>query len=401
MNSNDNSTKEAFSIVRIFVISIFACYLYSIFTKKYSGDYLFQEVTLNNLFLTIILFLNLIPYFILWFVYKKFKKSQPILQIKISFELMLALTILLFIYTFIVINIYGVGKMEADVYESPSYIKPFIQIMNRINFVYVVLFFILLSKSFIYDVLGIVMILVISYLTAGMGSILYIIFIVLIKYYSYLLFFYKKNKALIILIILLSPFAVSQLYNLRDQLRNSETKETTTTDLIFGKLAGRLSSFSNSAVIIQEPLYFVIATSSLDNFYYQKQAWRALVGGDYREQKPEYLMKGVFNDGINGDINSAFMTSTPGNLILAFFKSPLNCVLNILNIFSFIYLIFKLGSFLKTKYSLEFSLVLVIYPITSGVSSEYVIIITTLIFLFFFNAFFHLLFFTNTNRVNI
>ncbi|WP_421020002.1 hypothetical protein, partial [Klebsiella pneumoniae] len=61
--------------------------------------------------------------------------------------------------------------MEADVYNAPSGIKVFIQIMNRISFLYVVLFFILVNRNFIMDLLAIGMVLIISYLTAGSGSI--------------------------------------------------------------------------------------------------------------------------------------------------------------------------------------------------------------------------------------
>ncbi|MGC5209644.1 hypothetical protein, partial [Escherichia coli] len=69
--------------------------------------------------------------------------------------------------------------MEADVYNAPSGIKVFIQIMNRISFLYVVLFFILVNRNFIMDLLAIGMVLIISYLTAGSGSILYLMFVFL------------------------------------------------------------------------------------------------------------------------------------------------------------------------------------------------------------------------------
>jgi hypothetical protein len=386
MTTGNLDNQRAKAIFKIFILSSIACYCYSLFTGKYGGDYLFFDVTLSFFLLTLNLILNLIPYYVLWRFYLKFNKSNDgRVGIVISPQVIYMITFLLFAYTVFVTTVYGVGKMEADVYDAPNGIKFIIQIMNRISFLYVVLFAMLANKSVLYDVLAIIMILIVSYFTAGMGSLMYVLFVLIIKYYSNINKFYKKYKAVIIIGLLFSPFILNQLYIFRDKLRNHETKEITTFDLLFGKLAGRLSSFPNSAVIIQEPLYFVLASSSLESFYYQTQAWRALVGGDYRELKPEYLMKGVLNDGYSGDINSAFMTSTPGNLIIAFIKSPLNFLLNILTILFFIYVIFKITSFFKTRYSLEFALLLIIYPITSGVASEYIIIITTIIFLFFIN----------------
>lgn len=390
----DNQRAKA--IFKIFIFSSIACYCYSLFKGKYGGDYLFQDVSLSFFALTLNLILNLIPYYVLWRFYLKFKNTKnKSLNIALAPQVINIITYVLFAYTIFVTTAYGVGKMEADVYDAPNGIKFIIQIMNRISFMYVVLFAMLANKSVLYDVVAIIMILTVSYFTAGMGSLLYVFFVLLIKYYQNIVNFYKKYKVIIVLILFFSPFIINQLFILRDKLRNSETKEITTIDLVFGKLAGRLSSFPNSAIIIQEPLYFVLASSSLDKFYYQTQAWRALVGGDYREQKPEYLMKGVFNDGDSGDINSAFMTSTPGNLIISFIKSPFNFFLNVINILFFIYIVFKLTSFIKTKYAFEFALILIIYPITSGVASEYIIIITTITFLFMINLFCYILLLTN------
>lgn len=386
MQSSMNDVTAAKIIFKIFAIASLACYFYSLVTGFYSGDYLFQEVTLNVYTLSLNLLLNLLPYWILWKVYIRFKKnqSQKIKPFRIT-NIIGLITVILFLYTVLVTSIYGVGKMEADVYNAPSGIKVFIQIMNRISFLYVVLFFILVNRNFIMDLLAIGMVLIISYLTAGSGSILYLMFVFLIKYMSILKPLYKRFKYVIIISCFLIPSIVGQIYNLRDKLRDSESKELSTFDLMFGKLAGRLSSFPNSAVIIQEPIYFIISASSLDNFYFQIQSWKALFGGDYREKKPEYLMKGVFNDGDNGDSNSAFMSSTPGNMIISFLKSPINLIATIFTVILFVYLIFKMASHLNARYDIEYALVLVIYPITSGVASEYIQIITTLIFLLIIN----------------
>ncbi len=396
---NYSEIRQAKIILKIFIFSSIASFLYSLVTNKYGGDYLFQDVTLNFYFLTFNLILNLIPYFILWKFYLKFKKSNNKYSLPISQKFIFTVSLFLFFYTILVVVLFGVGKMEADVYDAPQGIKFIIQIMNRVNFVYMVLFFILISKNLIYDLFGVFMILIVSYFTAGLGSLLYVIFVFIIKYYTTIKQYYKKNKLIIMFFLVFSPYFVNQLFILRDSLRNSETKEITTIDLVFGKLAGRLSSYPNSAVIIQEPLYFFVAAASLDNYYYQIQAWKAFAGGDYRDKKPEFIMKGVYTDGKMGDINSAFMTSTPGNLIISFFRSPLSCFFNILTIFLFFYIIFRLMSFFKFEYAADFAFILIIYPVTSGVSSEYIGVITTLLFLLFINVFYFLL--IRTKNINV
>jgi hypothetical protein len=378
--------KGAKLVLKLFLISSILSYLYSLFTHQYGGDFLYEDVTISFIMLTLALIINLIPYYVLWVCYLNFKNSsEGFFKIKVSVDLIQIITYLFFAYTILVTILFGVGKMEADIYDAPSGVKFLIQIMNRISFLYVALFSILISKGVFYDVLAVLMILIVGYLISGLGSLLYVFCVFIVKYYSYLLIFYKRFKFIIVVILILFPVIINNLYEFRDTLRNSESKEISSIDLVFGKLAGRLSSFPNTAVIIQEPISLILVTISLEDYYYQKQAWRALVGGDYREQKPEYLMKGIFRNGDNGDVNSSFMTSTSGNLIISFIKSPLIFLLNIINVFLFIYIIFKILCWLKFEKSAEYAFIMTIYPVTSGVASEYVLIITTVLFLFLIN----------------
>jgi hypothetical protein len=382
MSLNKFEIKSAKAIILIFVFSSISSFFYSIFSGHYGGDYLFEDVTISYLALLFNLFMNLIPYFILFKFYLHFKKRNvDRKKFKTSPNFFILLTFFFYLYTLFIVLLYGVGKMEADIYDAPGGIKFVIQIFNRVSFFYIAFFTMILNKKIKIDLFLIFLILSISFLTSGLGAIIYIIFICIVKYYNYISFFLKKHIIIVAFSIFFLPFFVNQLFIIRDNLRHSESKELSTSDLIFGKLAGRLSSFPNSAIILQEPLYFLLISPNIDNYYYQIQAWKALVGGDYRDKKLEYYMKGVFLDNMNVDINSTFMSSTPGNLLFSLIKSPFNFFLNILNILFFLYLIFKVSSMFKIQYSAEYALILSVYPITSGVSSEYVLIITSLFFL--------------------
>jgi hypothetical protein len=376
--------RPALFINRFFVIATIISFIYSLF-GGYNGDFLGIDVSLSFMMLFFNLILTLIPYFVFWKIYVFFKKKKNTTvfasrQVNILFVILCVL----FVYNFFAVVIYSVGVAEAPVYDAPIYIKPIIQIMNRVNFGYFALYYILISKRFHLELIAILMLLIMSYLYHGMGVFLFIMFVYSIKYYDKLVYKIKKNIFIFLISICLSPIFITSVYSLRDELRGTVPNELSFSEFIFGKFIGRLSSFSNSAMILQEPAYFyVMANTELDKFYYQIQTFKGLFGGDYKEKKPELYMKGIFGNAI--DVNSAFMTGTQGNAMISFLISPFHTLLNMFTLFIMVFFIFKLSTFFHFEYSYELAFLLAIYPITSGVPTEFVIIITTFIFIIFCN----------------
>ncbi len=361
-------------------------FIYSLF-GEYNGDYLGVPVTLNFTLLFINLILAILPYFLFWRLYLNQKKNAKATVKYVSRNLIFCLILILFIYNLFAIIIYGVGVAEAPVYTAPFYIKPLIQILNRISFGYFIFYFILINDSFILNFISVLMLITLNYLSHGLGSIFFLGFIYIIKYQDRLVYIIKKNYIILIFLLLTTPFLLTVLFSVRDQLRGNESKELTLNEFFFGRFVGRLSSFSNSAIILQEPGYFLLVSNTeLDRFYYQIQIFKGLFGGDYREKKPELYMKGVYDTVV--DPNSAFMTSTQGNAMISFLRSPLNMLLNLFTLFIMVYLIFRLSFFLNFKNCHEYAFLLAIYPITSGVPTEFITIITTFVFIIFTNYIF-------------
>ena len=72
--------EEAYKGVRvIFYLNVFyilVSYLHAIFVGSYNGDFLNVSVNLDFIFLTLIVFFCILPYWVQWKIYKYFKKKE-------------------------------------------------------------------------------------------------------------------------------------------------------------------------------------------------------------------------------------------------------------------------------------------------------------------------------------
>lgn len=378
---SDDGYKATRIFVFIFVLFAVFSFLYSITTGNFNGDFIDHEVTLSKLLLFVNLVLTIIPYWLLWITYKFFKKKDVYHQITIpmkGFEF--------FVLTLLIINIittifFGVGKAASEVYEAPAVIKPFIQVLNRIDIGYISFLFILISKNKIAIYRTLILLILISALKASIGVFLSIFLVFGLKNYSDIKEYFKTKKTIVLLIILVTPIFIQTIYEIRDQMRyqNNDKQELKASKLIFGKLIGRLSSFSNSAFIIQEAVFFAVQSKSLDNFYFQKQALGGVFGANFLPvETPELLMIGTQG---NTSRTVSFMTGTQGNLIISIFKSFKEFIVNIFTIFLMVFSTFSLIRLLRLNYANEYAVILLIYPITSGVGNEYAMVLFSVIFL--------------------
>ena len=363
-----------------FIGSALISFLFSL-TGFYNGDFLGEERTLGVLVLIVLLMIYLLPYIVIWNVYKRFKYNERRRKFSISVRFMYLLLIIYFIYTLIIIMAFGVGKAEAEIYSASGIVKFVIQITNRFSFGYFSLFVLFISRNKYYDIGIILMTIAIGLLNASIGSFLFVGLTYTVKYNNVITKNLKAKLFYIAIFASFIPSIVSQMYSYRSVLRNSDYSEIYGAQLIFGKFVGRVSSFSNFAVMVQELPFFIVGSQTVDELYFQKQALKALigVGEDPRESRPEFLMKATFNQSGSLDPNSAFMISSPGNLLFSFLKSPFILFINFLNYFIYIYVIFFLAKLINVHNGFEFAFLLIVYPITSGVSNEFVIVITSLI----------------------
>jgi hypothetical protein len=186
-----------------------------------------------------------------------------------------------------------------------------------------------------------------------------------------ILCFVRKNKIKASLIIIVFPVIIGNLYEIRGVLRSAQVEETTATviELVVGKLVGRLSSFSDTAVIIQETSHFENSTQQLNSLYFYEQAFSGIFGVEYKPIiTPENLLINL--DG--GDfLNISFMTGLPGNLYMAWLKSPFVFFINLLLVIFMILITFILSRKIGIDKSNEYALILLLMPLTSGVSNEF------------------------------
>jgi hypothetical protein len=369
-----DSTKSAKHLYLFFVLSAFLSFLYAIIKGRLNGDFLGVFVTLPFWVLLLNLFFTILPFIFTWKVYLFFKKRKRTYLVTIPTSFFGCFLFFIIVWNAIVTILYGVGVMAAPPYEAPELIKPVIQVMNRFNYLYGVFIYVLLvSKKNKLQFILIFMLLVLAYLRAGLGVFMYLAMLFYIKYFIEINRIIKKYKILVICIIFAFPVFVSTMYELRNVLRNQNDTEIGG-DLIFGVLMGRLSSFSDSAFILQEAPYFILNAQQLDPYYFQKQALGGVVSMNYMpEVRPESMLFKFYYE--SSEDNVTYMAGTQGNLYISLFHSISTFLLNFVTIIFYIFSTFYLFRFLRFDYANELAFMLLLYVLMSGVSNEYAFLI--------------------------
>lgn len=370
---SDSQTNSAKFVLKLFLSFSLISFIYCLSTGSYNGDFLGTPVELPVELLIVNLGINILPYWILWRIFLYFEKREVKRKINVSIAKFGYFISVIFLWHILVTIFFGVGIMGAESYNAPTLIKPFIQLMNRFNYVYGGLIFIAASgKKSRFQLFIVLLLLLLGYLRAGLGVTMYIILIYIIKYYDEIQLIIRKYLFMTILATFMFPVVVGFLFEIRDTLRNQEIsdEDLTTVQLIFGKLVGRLSSYSNSAIILQEAPFFFLSAQQLDEFYFQKEAFAGVVSVKLMpKDRPESILYNLYAQNDNNTIS--YMTGTQGNLIISLFKSPAIVVLNFITIVCFIFATFYLMSLLNFSNNGQLALILLLYVVTSGVSSEY------------------------------
>jgi hypothetical protein len=374
MTDRTDAIKAVKHLYWFFVIAAIISFLYAILTNRLNGDFLGVEVKLPWWMLFVNLVFTILPFFFTWRLYLYFKRKPIERKVTIPVNIFGYFLVAIIIWNAVVTIIYGVGVLAAPPYEAPPIIKPIIQVMNRFNYMYGAFIYILVvPKKNKFQFFLVILLLLLAYLRSGLGVLMYFGMLYYIKYFIEVNIFFKKHKLVVIISLLVFPIFVSGLYELRSILRNQQVEEVAS-DPIFGVLFGRLSSFSDSAFILQEAPYFFIASNNLDPLYFQKQALGGVISVHFMpEVRPELMLFQFFYE--NSEDNVAYMAGTQGNLYFSLFKSPTVFLLNILTIFIYIISTFYLFRLLRFKYSNELASMLLLYVLMSGVSNEYAFLV--------------------------
>lgn len=260
--------------------------------------------------------------------------------------------------------------MDREVYTAPSIVLPFIQVLNRIDPFYIGVFFILSTpKRVSTDLLAVVLMMSIGFLRAGLGVFNYIVIAMAVKYSVELLTMFRRAPWVAVAFATGLPLVISPLYELRNQLRGHSQFDLDISEVLFGRFIGRLSSYSNVAFIEQNHQSFDWGARSLEPLYYVKQMLQAVLGsGIAPAMTPEKLL-------IAGTQSyegySSFMTGVPGNFILAWSMSPTIAIVNLLLMVAMTCGILWLSRYFRGGAASTFGVSMLVYPLTSGVASEF------------------------------
>jgi hypothetical protein len=275
---------------------------------------------------------------------------------------------------------YDVGVLGKELYDAPSYIKPFIQLSNRLNPFYLGVLFILLhrgSRAILWS--GIALLIALGLLRAGLGVFLYVSLALLVRHFGGVRGYVRRHKISILLAALAFPLMVAQLYSVRAALRDDGSAEIvmSATEIVAARLVGRLSSFSNSAIVAQETSLFRNEVRQLAPLYFASQAFGGIFGVAFIPRvTPERMLINIYG----GDwFDVSFMVGVPGNLYLGWLISPVIFLFNLSLIVLMCVTVFLVARQLNIPCANEFALLLVLYPLTSGVGSEFSSLIASLI----------------------
>jgi hypothetical protein len=368
--------------------------LYISITGELNGDFYGVPVSLSALAFGFVVLISLVPYILGYQLYLQFTRSAPAPTIHVG-NAQLGCTFFIVTIWFIVLAInYGVGVMGRDIYEAPELVKLIIQITNRINPFYLGVFFIVGyqgSKRII--VLGIALLITLGILRAGLGIFMYVFLALIIRNHKNLRVSYHRLVPRLTIFIALILIITPHLYSIRSSMRESQNvnAEMSPTEIVLGRLVGRLSSISNTAFIYQNNDQFRSDVRTLDPAYFQRQMIAPLLGvWVIPEATPERLLINFHGSSL---VNYSFMTGMPGNLTMAWFIDPIIAIFNAFTILPVLWLSFFFANKLALPYRNETCFLLLLYPLTSGVANELtsvlVSIVALLILFKFLNLFTH------------
>jgi len=375
-----NTYKNASWILYSFVLFNVISYLYVIFNGTYNGDFLNIVPKLSHYRLFLNLLLTLFPFFVLYSIYKHYIKVDNNYKVSIptnSFGLFLLLVI---VFQIVVTILYGVGVLGQETYEAPIVLKLFIQVFNRFDVIFgVSIYSIIVSNKNKFQYILWILVFILSLYRTSFMIFIIIGFMIIFIYFGSISAFLKKHLLITIVFLIVSPIVVSSLYNVRKQLRQNsgkveikfENHETNTfSKVIFGQLVGRLSSYSNSAIIQERKGKIRQLTSSFSPIQYQKEALSAVYGKIINEKDILYRNLLYESEGNHSRTYSA-MNGIQGTLLISSYQSYPIFFFNLITILLIVIFTFELVSLFHNKNVYNIIFLFFCFTLMSGNADAY------------------------------
>lgn len=366
-----NPYKEPVKVVIIgYVLFSIISLCYALITGNYNGDFINSRVNLNLFGLLIAFIISTIPYIVLYKFYTLFSKKKSKWVVFLNPKILYPITVAIFLIHIALGFLFGVGRAGGDEYSVPSVIKPIIQIMIRISPLTwgTILLMVIDKKEYSKIIFIIFLFMLLGIARAAFGFVSLIIPILFIKYYLEIRHYFNKHKIIIVICAMLLPPFVRFGYEARSHLRGDNYDlPDDSMSLVCGKLVGRLSSFSNTAILIEKAPQYIIAAKNLDPLFFERGMLSAVSQYFAVENRPERIL--MLDEQVPE--NSSFILGTGGIMIFSLYVSPETLVVNFSLVLLIYFVIFKLCSLYKNPFGATIAVLLLLGPTLSGVAGEY------------------------------
>lgn len=355
VNKKDTAYKAAKVIMLFYILFAVISYYWVLSTGTYNGDYLGLKPEISQAQLFINLFITIFPFFVLFYIYIHYKKINRKYQITVPIRAFGIFIVFLVIFNLCITIFFGVGRMGREVYSAPTVIKPFIQILTRFSPDIGVYIYVLNTKKSKLHYLLYLMLIILSLVKFSLGIFVSIGLFFILRYYDDVIMFLKKKFILIIIFLIFFPTVVVSLYSYRNGLRAGdkpafkltlENGEIDVKRIIIGRLVGRLSSYSNSAWIIENKNKVAKFAFEMPIYLYPKESLNAFFTTVDRKHI-SYTNIMLVSRGESYKTNNSFMIGTQGAMLIGLYQNLLVFIINLATILLIVFLTFTIGSYMR------------------------------------------------------
>lgn len=377
-------------ILLCYILFVGISYWNVLSTGRYNGDYRRNNsyLTDDQLFFNFVI--SSLPFIFLFIIHHGYKKLPAERYITIPVNALGVFVFALLAFQIMTRLVFGVGRMgDFEKYSAPGWIKIFIQISERFNPSFGVFVYCLSSsKKSKYSGFFVLLLIINSVLRFSLGIFVFIAFFVIIYYGKKLLYFIKKWFLLIIMLVFFFPAMVDVLYYYRGYLRSHgqitdislvEKERATRTNavqvIIIDRLLGRVSSYSDSAIIMERKQTMTRIVTQFPLLQYPKETLTFFSGK--LSEKISYMKIMLVSEGLYSF--SSNMTGTQGILLLGLYRSFAGFLINLLTILGIVFLAYRIMLLLKCRNGIELLFMYFCAPAVSGVGKEYMAILMQVI----------------------
>jgi hypothetical protein len=338
-------------------------YLTVLITGRYTGDFIGVPPELSGIGLLLNFIYTLTPLVILFSLYKHYAQQKTRYKISIPIRALGIYLLISLPFDILVSVLYGVGKSGSDgTYNVPMALRLIIIFANRLDpYFGTYLYSVITPRRNKLKYLFMILLIILSLTRASLNALMAILLVnIMVQYQGGFLKFIKKRLILVIIGILLLPGVAVKLYQLRSELRGSSSGVAglSVTGLIFGTVIGRLSSYTNSAILIErKSSYIPIVKNNITLFQFP---WESL-------PLPRSFEKmGYGHVLVTKPGNTFFSPGTSGVMTIGYYHSGLALLVNIITVFTLLSLTFKLCSLFHYTKIRELFFLFLCGPIVEG-----------------------------------